>query len=311
MNGAGGATGEAELSRKVEEYRARERIYLAGLIEKDAAIHRLKQTANDVKGAYGDVSRAAVRGALVDPTANMEIMALRQKAHEKDREIADLQREIEANRFEQESSAGQVLMGKCRALLEENKELGEQVREERTAELRIAVQAEQQQNAGLQQRCIEAADFCKELTQENDKLLGTLAKVAAKLFEVQAELEPVKKQKMEWKQQRKRERADAKAANAAVVGGGDALMAAAASASTGTGEVAVASDDVEAALFAAVDAKAKDLFAAVDAAVDAAEPDATVVVDDVEPSQPAEEEVQGDKKEKKQKRRKTREAPEA
>jgi len=304
MNGAG-ATGDGELQRKVEEYRAREGIYLAGLIEKDAGINRLRQTAADVLGAYGDVSRAAVRGALVDPTANMEILALRQKAHEKDRSIANLREELEANRFDQNSQSGQVLMGKCRALLEENKELGEQIREERTAELRIALQAEQQENGGLQQRCTEAADFCKELTQENDKLLGTLAKVAAKLFEVQAELEVVKKEKLVWKTKRKRERADAKATVAGAGGGEEALMAAA---SAGGGD----------ALFALVEAKQSGgeaaLFAAVAASRGVTAPLAdaqphvvpVVAVDDTETAIPTGEKVE----EKKKRRRKTRLEPE-
>lgn len=250
MNGASTAAADAELHRKVEEYRARERIYLAGLIEQEAGINRLRRTASDVLGAYSDVSRAAVRGALVDPTANMEVLALRQKAVEKDRRISELREELEANRFDQHSPAGQVLMRKCRALLEENKELGEQIREDRVAELRTALQAEQQQNAQTQQRCTEASDFCKELTTENDTLLGTISKVAGKLFEVQAELEVVKKEKMEWKSKRKRERADAKAAAAdtavdpIAAGGGDALMALVAARSSGG----------EAALFAAVGA---------------------------------------------------------
>jgi len=254
MNGANTAAADAELQRKVEEYRARERIYLAGLIEQEAGINCLRRTASDVLGAYGDVSRAAVRGALIDPTANMELLALRQKAAEKDRRISELREELAANKFDQTSSTGQVLMSKCRALLEENKELGEQVREERVAEIRTALQAEQQQSSQLTQKCIEASDFCKELTQENDKLLGTISKVAGKLFEVQAELEAAKKEKLEWKSKRKKERADAKAAAAGdnaidplAAGGGEALMAMA--------SISASSLGGEAALFAAVDSR--------------------------------------------------------
>merc|ERR1711972_642266 len=193
-----------------EEYRARERIYLAGLIEQEAGINRLRRTSSDVLSAYGDFSRAAVRGALVDPTANMELLMLREKAREKDRQIIELREELEANRFDQHAPAGQALMRKCRALLEENKELGELIREDRIAELRAALKAEQRQNAQMQQKCAEASVFCKELTEENDKLLGTIAKVAGKLFEAQAEVEVVKKEKLEWKNKRKRERAEAK-----------------------------------------------------------------------------------------------------
>lgn len=279
---------DAELQRKVEEYRARERIYLAGLIEQEAGINRLRRTASDVQGAYGDVSRAAVRGALVDPTANMELLALRQKACEKDKQISDLREELQANRFDQNSQAGKVLMNKCRHLLEENKDLGDQVREEKAAELRAALQAEQAQNAQLEQKCAEASEFCSELAQENDKFLGTISKVAGKLFEVQAELELVKKEKLEWKGKRKKERADAKAAaaaDAAAAGGEEALFAAANAASQGG----------EAALFAHVALRG-----------DAAAPPVvqpTVVELDAPPGEKVEKE--------KKKRRKTRLEPEA
>lgn len=291
-----GAAGDAELTRKVEEYRARERIYLAGLIEQEAGINRLRRTAADVSGAYGDVSRAAVRGALVDPTANMELMALRQKAHEKDRQIKELQEELDAGRFDQRSPSGLVLMRKCRALLEENKDLGEQIREDKAAELRAALQAEQQANAQAQQRCTEASDFCKELTQENDKLLGTISQVAGKLFEVKAELEVVKQEKLEYKNKRKREKADAKAVQAAAAaqdtlegiaaGGEEALMALASAASLGG----------ESALFAAVAARAEPDSEAAAPVVD---------LDEQSPKDEEEEQVE-EKKEKKEKKRKRR-----
>merc|ERR1740121_361952 len=61
---------DGELQRKIEEYRARERIYLAGLLGQEAETGRLRQMAADVLSAYGDVSKAAVRGSLVYPTAN-------------------------------------------------------------------------------------------------------------------------------------------------------------------------------------------------------------------------------------------------
>lgn len=290
-----GAAADAELLRKVEEYRARERIYLAGLIEQEAGINRLRRTASDVLGAYGDVSRAAVRGALVDPTANMEIMALRQKAREKDRQISDLREELEANRFDQHSPAGHVLMRKCRALLEENKDLGDQVREDKMAELRKALEAEQRRNAELQSKCSEAAEFCKELTQENDKFVGTIAKVAGKLFEVKSELEVVKKEKMELKNKRKKERHDAKAAaaeqaaiDAAAAGGGEALMAAATAASMGG----------EAALFAAVANRGPASSSAPQPV-----PQPHVVDVDAAPAEPvAEEKVEKEKKRKRKSR---------
>uniref|UniRef100_A0A7S0ZU28 Uncharacterized protein n=1 Tax=Noctiluca scintillans TaxID=2966 RepID=A0A7S0ZU28_NOCSC len=208
-------TADVELQRKVEEYQARERIYLAGLLEQDAEMNRLKRTTSDILGAYGDVSRAAIRGALFDPAVNMEVMLLRKKTREKDRQISELTDALDANHFDQKLPAGQALMRKCKRLLEENGQLGEQIREERVADLHAAFQADQALNAQLQQRCREAADFCKELVQENEQLQGTASRVAAKLQEARAEHDALRQERNELKLKRRRERDQAKAVMAA------------------------------------------------------------------------------------------------
>lgn len=197
---------DGELQKKIEEYKGRERIYMAGLIGQEGELNSLRRMASDVLGAYGDVSRAAVRGSLVDPTSNMEVLLLRQKALEKDRLIGQLNEELEANRFDQKAEAGQSLMRKCKALLSENRELGDELRDDRMAELSAACQVERRQNAGLRQKCSEAAEFCKELSSENEKLQGTIAKVAGRLRESRAELEILRKERAEAKAKRKKER---------------------------------------------------------------------------------------------------------
>lgn len=199
---------EDDLQRKVEEYQARERTYFAGLVGQEAELNALRRMSADVRGAFGDVSRATVRSALVDPAANMEVMLLRQKVRAKDQVILQLKEEAEANRFDQRLPAGQALMRKCKVLLNENHELGEEMREERLEKLRTVVKEEQRQNAVLLQKCQEAAEFCKELSQENDKLQGTISKVAGRLREARAELEGLKQacKEAHERAQRKKER---------------------------------------------------------------------------------------------------------
>lgn len=197
---------DGEIARKIEEYKAREHIYLAGLIGQEAELTKLRCMASDVLGAYGDVSRAAVRGGLFDPTQNLEVLMLRQRARERDTEIDRLREELEANRFDQKLPAGQALMKKCKALLTENRELGEEIKEERLADLRGAFQAEQRRNGELLARCSEASEFCKTLSQENEKLQGTIARVAGRLREARTELEALRKERAEAKAQRKKER---------------------------------------------------------------------------------------------------------
>jgi len=212
----GSKAADGELQRKINEYKARERIYFAGLLGQAAETGQLRQMAADVLSAYGDVSKAGIRGALAYPTANMEVLLLRQKLRKKDQQITQLKEELEANRFDQRLPDGQALMKKCKALLTENRELGEEIREERIAELRVALRAERGQNAQLYQKVQEASEFCKELSEENEKLQGTIARVAGRLRESRTELEVLVKERAEAKKKRKLER-DARAAKAAAV----------------------------------------------------------------------------------------------
>jgi len=207
MNGSSNAS----FQRKIEEYQARERVYRAGLLEQEAEANQLRRMACDVVAAYGDVSRASVRGALFDPTQNMEVLLLRQQASEKDQQIRQLRDELEANRFDQQTPAGQALMRKCRTLLEENRELGEQIREERMAEFRACLQSEQRLTFELQEKLNESVDFMKELQLENEKLQGTMSRVAGRLREARAEILVVRKERAEMKTKRKREREQQKA----------------------------------------------------------------------------------------------------
>lgn len=199
-------TADGELQRKIEEYQSREKVYMAGIMGQEGEMCRLKAMASDVLGAYGDGSRASLRSSLFYPTANMEVLMLRQKMRDREQQITHLREELEANRFDQKLPAGQALMKKCKALLLENKELGEEIKDGRSKELRVALDAEKNLNQELYQKVNEAAEFCKELSDENAKLQGTIAKVAGRLRESKGDLEVLVKERTEAKKRRKLER---------------------------------------------------------------------------------------------------------
>jgi len=192
--------------RNVEEYRIRESIYHSGLVSQESEMTQLRGLTSEILGAYGDASRAALRGGLSDGASNMEVLMLRQLARAKEERITQLKEQIEANQFNQHLPAGLALMQKCKALLSENRELGDQIREERLADLRTALQSEQRTNSELLAKCVEAADFCKELTQENDKLQGTISKVAGRLRQARNEFEQLKRERHEAKAKRKKDK---------------------------------------------------------------------------------------------------------
>jgi len=187
----------ADGERKLEEYKTRETIYLSALVNQEAEMSQLRGLASEILGAFGDQSLATKRGALADSTANMEVLMLRQQARAKEHRLNQLKDDVEANRFDQSNADGKALMQKCKALLSENRELGELMREERLADLRVALQNEQRKNAELQQKCEEAVEFCKELGQDSEKLQASMAKVAGDLLQAKNELEMLRRQRHE------------------------------------------------------------------------------------------------------------------
>mmetsp|Transcript_56612 Transcript_56612/g.106225 ORF Transcript_56612/g.106225 Transcript_56612/m.106225 type:complete len:266 (+) Transcript_56612:53-850(+) len=193
----------ADGERKLEEYKVRESIYTSALVTQEGEMNQLRALAADILGAYGDQSLAARRGALADGTSNMEVLMLRQQARTKEHRLSQLKDEAEANRFDQSNADGKALMQKCKALLSENRELGELMSEERLGDLRAALQNEQRKNAELQQKCEEGAEFCKELAQDNEKLQGSVARVAGNLVQAKNELELLKRQRHEARVHRK------------------------------------------------------------------------------------------------------------
>eukprot|EP00747_Dinoflagellata_sp_TGD_P165606 gnl/TRDRNA2_/TRDRNA2_187103_c0_seq1.p1 gnl/TRDRNA2_/TRDRNA2_187103_c0~~gnl/TRDRNA2_/TRDRNA2_187103_c0_seq1.p1 ORF type:complete len:360 (-),score=100.85 gnl/TRDRNA2_/TRDRNA2_187103_c0_seq1:101-1072(-) len=237
-----GDAADGELKGKIDEYRARERIYFAALIEQESEMNRLRRTSHDVNSSYGDVTRAAVRGAFVDTTSNMEVLLLREKAREKDRQITRLRDELQANQFQQQAPAGQALVRKCKMLLEENRLLGEQMREDRVQELKAVLEAEQRENAKLQEQCLEAAQFCKVLSEENEKLQSSVAKVAQKLRDAEVEVEEVRIVRNDARAKRKEEKRIQKmqTVQAAAAANTAAMAAAAAAAAKVSDEEVVA-----------------------------------------------------------------------
>ena len=59
---------------------------------------------------------AQVRQLLLDHAVAREFERMREEAAEKGREVKQLQEELQAVHFSQESKAGRMLMAKCRAL---------------------------------------------------------------------------------------------------------------------------------------------------------------------------------------------------
>jgi len=154
-----------------EAFLHREYCYLARLSELERELHRERKTSSEIQAAFDDSrGKASLRLALVDPVVNMEILLLREKLRQKEEKIESLQDEISSSSFDPKSICGQKLMKKCRALLEENQDLGRQLAEEKFQDLTVLVKTEKKKVEQLREKMREQSEFCSVLDDENEKL---------------------------------------------------------------------------------------------------------------------------------------------
>jgi septal ring factor EnvC (AmiA/AmiB activator) len=66
---------------------------------------------------------------LLDPALNKEFNRLKTELESTHKELKHVQQELAATNFTQESKIGRQLMAKCRALADENEEMGRELSE--------------------------------------------------------------------------------------------------------------------------------------------------------------------------------------
>merc|ERR1712039_952788 len=123
------------------------------------------------------------RGALVEPTTNIEIAMLRQRLKEKDQQIARLKEATRTAEFQPNSIQGQKLLRKCTHLLDENSELGRQLGEEKMQVLRIQMTLERKKRQELKQRIAEFDRHAEQVDAENERMQKKISELGKHLKE--------------------------------------------------------------------------------------------------------------------------------
>ncbi|BDA49124.1 probable pre-mRNA-splicing regulator WTAP [Coccomyxa sp. Obi] len=123
---------EVERLRKAEAelaaLRPREAKLQTALAEKNLEILELRWRVAAARETTHP-SLAQARQLLTDPAVAKEFARLRDEAEAKAQEVRRLQEELQAVNFSQESKAGRLLMAKCRALQDENEDMGRDLAE--------------------------------------------------------------------------------------------------------------------------------------------------------------------------------------
>jgi len=156
------------------EYKQREHVYVAQIATLQRKLLQQKQTLSDWRNDHHVVD-GQLRTAIVDPMINLEIKELRTKLFEKDQEIRKLKGELQAANFAADSTMGRRLINKCKALQEENNDLGKLLAEDRLQPLQMQIAALQKQQNVYKHHMKQLYELNKELDDENEQLSQKLA----------------------------------------------------------------------------------------------------------------------------------------
>ncbi|KAK9843755.1 hypothetical protein WJX81_004983 [Elliptochloris bilobata] len=113
---------------------------------------------------------AQARQLLLDPAVAAEFERLKGEADAAAREARGLREELQAAHFSQESKVGRLLMAKCRALQEENEELGREAAEGRVAGLERQLALARGAVADMRRAYLELEDAAQQLDAEAEEL---------------------------------------------------------------------------------------------------------------------------------------------
>ncbi|KAK9813270.1 hypothetical protein WJX72_011713 [[Myrmecia] bisecta] len=125
-------------------------------------LHQARQAA--------DPTIAQVRQLLLDPAVAREFQRLREEVEGKAKEVKQLQEELQAVNFSQESKAGRMLMAKCRALQDENEEMGRELSEGKVHALERQVALAKGYVEDMRKNYVELEDHCHIMDEEAEEL---------------------------------------------------------------------------------------------------------------------------------------------
>jgi len=186
------------LKAQLQEARKRDRSLVMRLSTKEQEIHDLQIQVNDFRQALSPHTKQIV-GTLFDPAVNMYVLKLREDIKNLEKKLKQTQDDLEAQRFTPHSITGRKLMAKCRALQDENEELGRQISEGQLHKLSQETALQREYSEELKSSLNEANDFVLQLDEETEVLQQTVLTLQRQLKEYQRAVPILKQQLKETK----------------------------------------------------------------------------------------------------------------
>ncbi|CAN1335055.1 FKBP12-interacting protein of 37 kDa [Linum perenne] len=182
---------EESLKEQLEKAKKKEAAFIVTFAKREQEIAELKSAVRDLRAQLKPPSMQA-RRLLLDPAIHEEFTRLKKLIEEKDKKVKELQDSIAAMSFTASSKMGKMLMAKCRTLLEENDEIGEQAAEGKIHELGMKLALQKSQNVELRNQYEDLYDHMEGLTDDAEKSNELVLALQEKLVEKDEEINQLK-----------------------------------------------------------------------------------------------------------------------
>ncbi|KAK9821853.1 hypothetical protein WJX74_005427 [Apatococcus lobatus] len=169
QNARSGRSNEQRLQTELAAARQKEANLQAQVAEGVLEAVELRRQLHAARAA-ADPNIIQVRQLLLDPAVHREFQRLHHDAESKAQEIKQLKDELKAVSFSQESKAGRLLMAKCRALQDENEEMGRELSEGKVHALERQVALAKGYVDDMRKGYNELEDHCAALDEEAEDL---------------------------------------------------------------------------------------------------------------------------------------------
>jgi chromosome segregation ATPase len=161
------------IKQQLAEAKKRESSLFMRLSTKEQEILDLQTQVSDLRKSISPHTRQLV-GTLLDPAVNSYIQKLQNDLKNTEKKLKQCQDDLDAQKFTPHSITGKKLMAKCRALQEENEELGRQISEGQLQKLTLEAALQREYAEELKSSLAESNGFVLQLDEEIEMMQATI-----------------------------------------------------------------------------------------------------------------------------------------
>lgn len=170
---------EERMNKQLAEAARRENVLVLRLSAREQELQDVAAVA--VNYRKQQASGATLRKTMLDPAVNYLYQKMKNELKETKDKFESAQSELAAWKFTPDSQTGKKLMSRCRTLIQENQELGNQLSVGNLKSLEAKLQLQEKQNQALTKAQAETDEFVLQLDEEVEGFQANIMSLQSKL----------------------------------------------------------------------------------------------------------------------------------